>query len=247
MAFNGANFTLTGDIGWSCSCLDPGRAVTGSWCGMARWALGRVVAAAEPPGAGAGARSQLHRCYGNLGAIPGESQKSTAKLTSSWQAAPRAVGPRLAEGCLIYGKYSRGFQELSRCTRWRGSWWHGGIPMQGCTDTEGSTSPGTEGLCHPTWRRDSGCLWLLVSPSPSPQPLSGLRWGKRSGGKPGKKCQGRQGRDSSMPSNAAVKQRALGNSACWIVAQDYLGAPLCCSCTKASHLAKISSVSRHCS
>lgn len=149
MAFNGANFTLTGDIGWSCSCLDPGRAVTGSWCGMARWALGRVVAAAEPPGAGAGARSQLHRCYGNLGAIPGESQKSTAKLTSSWQAAPRAVGPRLAEGCLIYGKYSRGFQELSHCTRWRGSWWHGGDPDAGVHGHRGQHKPWHQGFVSP--------------------------------------------------------------------------------------------------
>lgn len=59
-----------------------------------------------------------------------------------------------------------------------------------------------------------------LSALPSLLPLLGLGWGYCSGGKLGKKCQGRQGHDSSMPSNTAVKQWALGNSACRIVAWD---------------------------
>jgi len=86
--------------------------------------------------------------------------------------------------------------------------------------------------CRLAWGRDSRCLWPPVSAPPSLLPLLGLGWGSCGGGKLGKKCQGRQGHDSSMPSNAAVKQWALGNSACQIVAWDCLGAPLCCSCTK---------------
>lgn len=48
----------------------------------------------------------------------------------------------------------------------------------------------------------------------------GLGWGRHGGGKLEKKCQGRRGHDSSMPSNAAMEQWALGNSAHWIVAWD---------------------------
>lgn len=179
-----------------------------------------------------------------------------------------AGGSQLAEGVSNLKQIlPGGVQELPCCRRWRRTHatllgWHSGLPVRG----RGAAS--TSAFCPPSagaraarGRASPGRgfhVALLgagavdacgrpVSAPPSLLPPLGLRRGQRSGGKPGKKCQGRQGHDSSMPPNAAVKQWALGNSACRIVAWDYLGAPLCCSCTKASHLAKISSVSRHCS
>lgn len=184
-----------------------------------------------------------------------------------------AGGPQLAEGVSNLKQIlPGGVQELPCCRRWRRTHtallgWHSGLPVRGrgAASTSAFRLPlgrgtGTEGQSEP-WRGAAAGgfhVALLgagavdacgrpVSAPPSLLPPLGLRRGQRSGGKPGKKCQGRQGHDSSMPPNAAVKQWALGNSACRIVAWDYLGAPLCCSCTKASHLAKISSVSRHCS